>query len=487
MFSFFKLQTCRCWICLEESEYDQTWLIHKCGCNLQVHKTCYLQWIYKRNMDDYELLRPIFDNVDQRVKASLYHILDNHPYFPREGMWNKNNLLFSLISPQPIRMLGIYTMFFKEIVNTDSLILSRSQCPQCQKQIQLTDLRPYKSPILLDLIYQWKLTLDYIGRHATYLTIPLVLAPWSIQKFLVRIGLRQLQCLFPESILRIILDTVTTKSLNTFSETTSGLASIPPYTRFLLFLTPLSFFAINSHVFPSSAVRIIWTSLILRRINVKYTKDTPILKTARKLFLISNSLIMLYFNVMRQLLSSTIYKKLAQSVLLSIQQEFVKVEPLRKDTPNDDDDDAYRENMLDYSQTLVYSGDFENIIECLAWPFIGNFIGQKLLNGLLKLKRIYKFKWLHFIYDGETDQMIFNFIGCGILPVIKQLARLYASKKYTEELHATANFIFNELEFPNVIKYYRPFEIMTKPVYIEGELLEKLKKQVHYEDKQGDY
>ncbi|CAI4751085.1 CBM_collapsed_G0045350.mRNA.1.CDS.1 [Saccharomyces cerevisiae] len=410
---------CICWICLEESTYDSTWLQHTCGCNLQIHKRCYIRWLYQMHVElflpntvdlpkDADLpiitcLKCLVDgHHDFMTTFSLTEIWETRPIWGQKSVPFQNDYVFNLMS--------LYT---KRDNHPPYVLVKFGECPQCKKTNFIKRPTVTIQSSVLSLFYQWQKITRYViplGITSLFLLNP--------EKTSFDIGLWQLRCLFPENVLRNMLNISTTKALDVYAQTERGLLSIPLTSSIIIygFIHYLS----NISNVSANAILFKWVYLsIVKTAGNKYYKGIGLPK------------IILYSNLATFCYNFT-FKRLVDLI--------------------------YR-RLINKGGKYLYHGNFENssnsvpaeeffirrnwyaiLAEKILWPFVGKCTGGLLLNAFLWIQRKFKIEWTPNCSPSEF-RMIFNIIGCGTAAISWSSLKLYASYKRCQELEKINEFI----------------------------------------------
>ena len=232
------------------------------------------------------------------------------------------------------------------------------------------------------------------------------------------IGLWQLRCLFPENVLRNMLNISTTKALDVYAQTERGLLSIPLTSSIIIygFIHYLS----NISNVSANAILFKWVYLsIVKTAGNKYYKGIGLPK------------IILYSNLATFCYNFT-FKRLV---------------------------DLIYGRLINKGGKYLYHGNFENssnsvpaeeffirrnwyaiLAEKILWPFVGKCTGGLLLNAFLWIQRKFKIEWTPNCSPLEF-RMIFNIIGCVTAAIGWSSLKLYASYKRCQELEKINEFI----------------------------------------------
>lgn len=414
---------CICWICLEESNFDAAWIHHECGCNLQVHKLCYLHWLYSINKD-YILKNLVTKNLslvtEDDLKLAMCYLIDGHRDFHREVSFSEffNNLPFmktksneSITSSMNIMsILGInYSISFRIVRTPMTLPVEYAECPQCRKHIvdhQITFTRP---SFCLAVIHWIK-----IAVRNTILTSTLVFSTLNVGKLWFKIGIWQLRCIFPENVLRVILDTSTTKALDVYGETMNGLISVPPLTRFLVFGYPLYLMGARSSYPSLNRFRWLYSLVLSVRAGHYDPKASNVLSKT----LTCCNLSMLLHSVLIKPFLSRYYEYLVKDARPYFH-------------PVDKELDFFPSR--DYDNIIIKTSWYDVVFESMVWPVLGSILGGKIFDAVTWIQRELGFNWSPSCSPNDC-RMVFNFVGCGVTAAARQLLNMWTTHMRVKEL-----------------------------------------------------
>lgn len=416
-------QNCTCWICLEESVFDSTWIRHECGCNLQVHKLCYLHWLYSINKS-YISKNLVTDNLnlvtEDDLKRTICHLVDGHRNLHREVSLSEflNSLPFVrpkkkepvISSVNIMSILGInYSIAFRIVRSPTSLPVEFAECPQCKSPVVNQQITFRSQSFFLELFY-W--TKSFIRN--TTITLTLVLSTLNIGKWWFKIGIWQLRYLFPENVLRVILDTSTTKALNVYGETMNGLVSIPQVTRFLIFGFPLCLMGIRSPNLTLNGFKWLYSLVLTVRAGNYNSNSTKLLSRT----LSACNICMLLHSVVATPFISKYYER-----LIKIKTPYF--------FPIDRSLNAFPSHR--YGDVIIKTSWYDTLFETILWPAVGSMVGGKLFDFVTWIQKEFGLNWSLSCSPNDC-RMIFNFVGCGVTAFARQLLNMWVSYMRTKEL-----------------------------------------------------
>ncbi|CAI4050000.1 hypothetical protein SUVZ_13G3190 [Saccharomyces uvarum] len=414
-----KKKRCICWVCLEESTYDSTWLLHTCGCNLQIHKRCYIKWLYQMHVELF-LSDPTNSpkGADLPIITSLKCLVDGHHDFmttlslteiwDTRPIWGQKSVPF-----QNDYMLNLMSLYTKRNNHPPYVLLKFGECPQCKKTTFIKRPTVTIHSLILSLFYQWQKITRYViplGVTSSFLLNP--------EKTSFDLGLWQLRCLFPENILRNMLNISTTKALDIYAQTERGLLSIPLTSSviiygFLHYLSNISNVSANAILFK-------WIYLnIVKTAGNKYYKGVGL----PKIILYSNLATFCYNFTFKRFLD-LMYKRL-----------------IRKGAENLYHGDFENANQgVSVDEFFIKRSWYTVLAEKIIWPFVGKCTGSLLLNIFLWIQKRFGIEWSPNCSPSEF-RMIFNIIGCGTAAVSWSSLKLYANYRRCQELEKINHYV----------------------------------------------
>lgn len=425
-----------CWVCLEEEEIDDNWLIQNCDCNLQLHKKCYLKWLYNRNFDlSQKVFRTLLqenigetanryqdvidEEISKEVKRSFYCYFDGHRDFHKPTsiplLILTNPLLTKIFSP-------FMPAYYRSLSSHEdgSLIINylnrlppikSGPCPQCKMDPFVKNVEYKSKSWILDVIYKLRTNLRIIS----LLSFP-VLTPFNICKWWLKLSLWQLRCVFPETLLRKLLNISTTKALDVYLQSVPGIMSIPQRTSSVLSLFPIYIYeALNTDTNPSIAF-FAWPAMAYMNLSLYNFKQNDPLIVAMlsiKVFLI------VYRKYLSEMLSGY-YNRILNEIYGSFyNSDEVIFEILDSNVSN--------ENIL------IRDEIFEHCLRSVLTPFSANMVGRGL-RYLYSLVR--KCTTVNYLanYSPAEIHGIANILGFGLSFVAQKAFHLYLTKLRIKEI-----------------------------------------------------
>lgn len=416
---------------------DSNWIQHSCGCNLQLHKTCYVRWLLSLNMDtlmDKEIvfepgLKPL---ISKSVKHRISFFLDAH----RELQADIPSIQIILETPligktcfETLEIpLGILFAILKSCrlepmpIATESVQpytpINRVSCPQCKQLLQNDGIEYASNSKILSLYYHFK----KLTRTQTLLLL-LSCSTMNIFKWWFNLGLAELRCFFPENALRRILNISTTKALDVYSETTQGLMSISYTTKFLVMGFPLALVNLTKSWNFSGKLPHLWRAVAQYRLaKVNATSSDVVSKT---LFL--TTIAVASYNMLLAGPISNLHKKWIEDNYDDIYT-------------SDTMDREIHEELKSADNIILRKSWYDSLFESIVWPFAGRILG-----GILEKFALYVLRYTNIHYENtwspDENRMIFNFLGCGTLFLGHKLMNLYLTKLRLEELKELKLFV----------------------------------------------
>ncbi|EDO17373.1 hypothetical protein Kpol_1060p29 [Vanderwaltozyma polyspora DSM 70294] len=428
---------CFCWICLDESSFDSSWIRHECGCNLQLHKKCYMKWLYNLNKKQMNERLSVYDqgvSLDSDLTSRMFYLVDGHLDFCRELSTAEIITSIPVVGVPLFSILciplltGLTTFGIKYLVK---LIFSyvplkppitHAECPQCKKYIETRAITFRSRSIVLELYYQLKRMI----RTGTVL-VAVTLSTLNLGKWWFKLGLWQLRKIFPEDVLRVLLDISTTKALDVYSETINGLISVPNSSKFLIFGFPLYLFSLTDNYSVLNKWRWLWS--LVATIRVSYY-DSSSSSVMYNIFSSFSLLIWSYSNFISPLVEYK-YKELV-----------ARASPYYLDSIAKYQGDNNRSQR--YSDILIKSSWYDNLFDSIIWPVCGSLLGNKLLRCFLWLRRNKIISW-----DPDMAPNLFSMlcklVGCAVVAMSAQGLKYYMSYKRMKELRELQSSILDTM------------------------------------------
>lgn len=400
---------------------DSSWTRHECGCNLQVHKCCYFRWLFDLNKSSEQGKWGLdfgFEPLDE-MKRKMCFMVDCHREFQREPFPAEvlssvpffKSIWLNTIDYSPLFALNAITLTlplsFEE--SLAELPIDIAPCPQCKKPIVSKPLLFNSTSLLLSLVYQIKKLI----RGTTVIAL-LTASTLNIGKWAFKLGLWQLRCLFPERVLRTLLDVSTTKALDVYGETMRGRTSIPGVTQFLVLGFPLYLMGLRGSSSALNKLQWVYSLVFTARAGNQIGKQKNTLSQLASIVSLS------------ALFHSTIV-----SPTLTRLYEFMvkKVQPYFCLTSDSMDIFPSQE----YSDVIFKTSWYDVFFESVLWPWCGAKLGSQLFDFFVWLQKEMSY---NFTPEASPDkvQMVFNVVGCGLLAIARQSVNLYVTYRRAQEL-----------------------------------------------------
>lgn len=451
-----------CWICLNDAnktESKQDWLNHNCGCNLQLHKFCFVKLLYNtlENEPINQLMKRFYESVQSEknynlikniTESRLIIILFNNG----NNFWfvlsNGTKFILKIISLFHLPILIKLTIWpFLDTINTitslvtdffymdgndsffffnDSLSMCSTfeiNCPQCNKNfIDKKNLNIVPLPILLKLYNNW----DNLVR----LLVPIALSLFTLLnpfKILFKIGLWQLRCLFPENQLKLILNIQNTKSLDVYIQNPLNLKNINWLNLLIVSGFPLCLIDVIRPIntdFPY--FKLIWKLALSSRIRSwttkmkqndldfgffknEFTNQINLLQNCNKFFTMGT---LIYYYALKPIIDKIC------------------------DNPKDND-------FVD-SKINVFA-------RSLIWPWVGAQMGKILWKGFIKMKELFNLTNSD-IFRGNlqfsTYQyiMIFNLLGFTMIGISSSIITRIIKRQRNERMEKIIKLVRKTLD-----------------------------------------
>ncbi|SMN19037.1 similar to Saccharomyces cerevisiae YMR187C Putative protein of unknown function [Maudiozyma saulgeensis] len=463
-----------CWICLEEEVVTDKsvrfkWIKHSCGCNLEIHKICYLKYLNNMmeksyieeihfdggmrgpNVTIYDLNRiHLFDVIDtnKRISQESNVLLDIFPKSVRRLIsiyLQMIKLPFLLLGPNPFE--GILSETFQGNIHTLTNIPSK-KCPQCKKNfIPLNTTYLRKSSTILSIYFKIQDVIQHLiplGLGLSVLTNP--------SKLLLKLGLYQLRTLFPESILRTILNISSTKALDVYSETFNGIHSISRFNKFLIMGFPcyiLSLVKNQSTMFEFSGLllddfELMYPFLFMLHLRSYEGAPTSTISLISNCVLISKIMLYLYRGIVKPCYKKSFFNKWLSQNNVTPQAYFREhQQQTNKDLANQSVGITAR-LIFDYYCSLTTYCD-ELARASIIWPTISKLFSNVILDKLAPSLNILPVGWLKDISPDEI-KMCLNFTSYGLVGSFYFLTSGWLAKQRINEIGKLNELVDRVLE-----------------------------------------
>lgn len=416
---------------MEESNANGSYIVHDCGCNLQVHKRCLIKWLFtlnKKRLDGYDINDFYKINTVRELKRRICYLVDGNRIL-HEDMNTVETIQslpvvgqtwasFICVTDLAIRaILGLSTPKYRSHELWRGVPIESVECPQCKKKVLARPLQYTSgSPVLFLL----RLT-KQVNRYAAVIFL-CVASSTNIVKWWLKCALWQLRCIMPESVLRKALKVTTTRALDVYFNSMTGFRSIDQHTKLLVLGFPIylaslrfskSLFAHLRFLYPFLLVKHQLTNGLLAKVS-SYTE-----------------LLVLFYPLLFDTLSNSIVNRwLAKS-----QPYFL--EPKWNAAVHDYSFEYADE--ADQADLVIKSTWCDIFIENLIWPWLGKQISSKILSRIGWIANC-----LTSICPEATPdecEYAMNVFGCVAVVLGKDLIRLYLTFRRLKELEAFQDFI----------------------------------------------
>ena len=370
-----------CWVCLDSECINDDWIVHQCGCNLQVHRKCLIGWIFdlnKSRLGSYYTYDTYKINSTQEISRRLCFLLDQHKDFGREIGFAETVQDIPLIGQTWASFICVGEILVRALARLNSPDTNFSYddlwrglpeevppCPQCKSAIlkKTSDLQ-YRSPI-------WPLKVYGLCRNVTrYFATVLTLHGYFFNpiKCLFKVGLWQLRSVFSESSLRRLLEISNSKALDVYGESLNGIMSLSNYKRLTIIGFPIYLFTFKADGFYPYSFRMVFPWILLKNFKTnKLINDTVTL----------HSIAISAFNLIVRPILDNIYRRW----IYKYNPYFL---PKKWATTT-----HWRPGILsisrysvDFSNLVIKSQWYDSMIAALAWPYVSHVLGEKLMSRL---------------------------------------------------------------------------------------------------------
>lgn len=429
MFGTLRSKNYMCWICLDEKCVNDDWIAHQCGCNLEVHRKCLVGWIYdlnKSKLGKYYTHDTYKINSSVDIERRICYLLDKNREFSREiGLaetvqdipilgqtWATIICVGDLIIRAAAR-LKLPDELFQNNDLWRGLPEEIPSCPQCKSKI-LKDKRALecRPSFLLSVFAHFRNAVRYCGT-----LVALHANATNPMKYLFKVGLWQLRCLFNEKSLRKILEISNTKALDVYGETTRGILSLTTNKKILIMGFPVFLFTFNSSGIYAYAFKVFFPWLLLK--NVKANKLCSDAITA-------HNLAIAIFNVSLRPLAEKLYEKWIRD------SEPYFLPKTRPSNAHPGSASFRPSEVSSFSDILIKSQWYDTMLASLLWPYTSSFVGQTLAahNPLLN-------SWLLKRYPSASSDdcnMVYTLVCSFCLYAAYELFHLGVSYQRVKEL-----------------------------------------------------
>lgn len=418
-----------CWICLEDCDFKSSWIFHDCGCNLQAHKKCLIQWLYtshKKNTNGYMDINFCRIEKEETLKNKILRHVDLHRSFHENTglletlqslpiishLWNRLGNFSGKFSRYALKFL--FPRYKEYSLDYSSFIIDIT-CPQCKQNITQNGVKWHRRDISLIFLHISKIICKY-----STICLTILLFTTNFVKWWFRLGLWQLRCIFPESILRRSLNICTTTALDIYGDRITSIKNVHKDTLFLILGFPLYVTSLY-HTKILTYFRMVY-SLILTNGN-RYSKLISTILTVR-------GLIMICYNWVNSNMTNKIYTKWLRNGNFYFQESRCDFRELAYET--------YLEDRSS-SNIIIRTTWWEMILQSIIWPWIGGQISKYLISKIPKITTLI----LYIDKDATPDECycLMNFFGFGLLPVISEAVKLFLSYRRLKELHELQELI----------------------------------------------
>lgn len=369
---------------------------------------------------------------ENNLRRNMCNLVDGHRDFHREMSFAdlldtipflKNKRPDGITYPVSlISIFGFnYAISFQFGRTLMALPIKFADCPQCKKHIVDHQITVTSRSPCLALFYWTKIIIRNVS-----LALTLTFSTLNIGKWWFKLGLWQMRCIFPEKVLRVVLDISTTKALDVYGETMKGLASVPQLSRFLVFGFPVYLMGVRSSY--STLNRFRWLYSLVLSIRAGHY-DSQSTKVLSRTLTACNICILLH-----SLLISPVLSRLYEYMVKSVNPYFFLTDRTLDFFPSQE-----------YGDIIIKTSWYDVLFESVVWPALGSLLGGKLFDGATWLQSSLGFHWSPPCSPNDC-RMIFNFVGCGITAVARQLLNVWATHLRAKELKQIQESIEEDIQ-----------------------------------------
>lgn len=366
-----------CWVCLDTECENDDWIVHQCGCNLQVHRKCLIGWIFdlnKSKLGSYYTYDTYKINSSQEISRRLCYLIDSHRDMGRVIGFAETVQEIPLVGQTWASFICVGDLLIRALAQLNAPDTSFSYdelwrglpedippCPQCkQKMLKNTSALQYRSPA-------WPLRLFSFCRKVTrYSATVLTLHSYVFNpvKCLFKVGLWQLRTLFSEELLRKILNISNTKALDVYAETLKGMLSISTEKQLQIIGFPLYLFTFKANGTIPLLLRIVFPYFFLKNCGTH-----KLLGDSIKL----HGMLIGVYNLLIRPALNQIYGNWIQKY----NPYFLSTQVAQKSVTKPTVFNLFQEG-LEYSDVIIKPQWYDALLAALAWPFLCKYLGRKL-------------------------------------------------------------------------------------------------------------
>ncbi|CDO93845.1 unnamed protein product [Kluyveromyces dobzhanskii CBS 2104] len=373
-----------CWVCLDAECDDDEWIVHQCGCNLQVHRKCLIGWMYdlnKSKLGSYYTYDTYKINSAQEISRRLCYLIDSNRDMGREIGFAETVQDIPLVGQTWASFICVGDLLIRALAHFNAPDSSFSYdelwrglpqdvppCPQCkQKLLKNISALKYRSS-------SWLLRAFSMCRQVSrYSATILTLHGYAFNpvKSLFKVGLYQLRYLFSEGSLRKIFDISNTKALDVYAESVKGMLSIPADKKITIIGFPLYLLTFKAKGTISLLLRVIFPYYFL--------------KNCRTHKLLNNAITFhgVVIGVYNLLVRPALNKMYASSIE-QCNPYFLSRRSAQKSGISPSNFSISFEGV-DNSDIIIKSQWYDTVLSALAWPFFCKYMGQRLVVVFPKL------------------------------------------------------------------------------------------------------
>ncbi|KAG0675038.1 hypothetical protein C6P41_004614 [Kluyveromyces marxianus] len=367
-----------CWVCLDSECDKDEWIVHECGCNLQVHRKCLIGWIFdlnKSKLGSYYTYDTYKINTAEEVSRRMCYLIDKHRDMGREVGFAETVQMIPVVGQTWASFICVGDLMFRAFARLSAPDSSFSYddlwrglpqdippCPQCkQKLLKTTSALQYRSKSVI-------LSLFALGRNVTRYTATLLTLHsyfFNPVKSLFKVGLWQLRTLFSESSLRKLLDISNTKALDVYADSFKGLLSLSSHKLCSIIGFPIYLFMVNGNGNMPIIIKIGFPYFFLQ-----YAQGQRLLRNSITCHSIALGL--------HNLLVRPLINKIHNVWIQETKPYFLSKQILQQSRPSEDSTGSLIQGNVEASDLIIRSQWYDSLVAALAWPFICKWLGQKL-------------------------------------------------------------------------------------------------------------
>lgn len=365
-------------------------------------------------------------------EIQLFDFIDKNKRIPQEGnrfikmipesIRNIVDLYLSLVKmPFLLFHSNPFEDLFSERVKNNIHKLgdtSNKKCPQCKKEFIPASTTFIKGSSKILSIY---FKIEKLIHQLVPLGLGIALLS-NPSKLLLKLGLFQLRTLFPESILRIILNMSPTKALDVYSETFNGIHSISMFNKYIIMGLPYYFLTLvrdhNSVFFDISAFIIddfefMYPFLFMLRLRSYHDAPIHTVKLINNIILLTKLALFIYRGILKRFYWRDYFLFWLKKFNVTPESNMTQSRREYKDPAHKDEIGVTSKLLFKYYCSITTYAD-ELVRAAFIWPTFAKLFSDNVLEKIIPIFKFLPSGWLK---DASPDEvkMCMNFASYGIM------------------------------------------------------------------------